>query len=91
VIHIPLPFGLGGFVIPIAHVAPFNAAGTVQLKDGTTSIGAPVPVTGGLAFGGFFVFPAGSHSLTAVFTPADPGAFQLSTSNPVTFRFRGVA
>ncbi len=90
VIHISLPFGLGVFVIPIANVAPFNASGTVQLKDGTTSLSVPVPVAGGFAFGGFFVLPAGSHSLTAVFTPADPGAFQPSTSNPVTFRFRRV-
>ncbi len=73
-------------MIPIANVAP-HAAGTVQLKDGATDVGSPVPVAGGFAFGGFFVLTQGSHSLTAEFTPADPSAFQPSTSNTVTFRF----
>ncbi|MGC1734159.1 MAG: hypothetical protein WA731_16140, partial [Pseudonocardiaceae bacterium] len=49
--QVPLPFGLGGIAIPTAHVAPPNAPGTVQFKDGTTNLGGPVPVTGGLAIG----------------------------------------
>jgi hypothetical protein len=49
-----------------------------------------VPVAGGFAFGGFFMLPAGSHSLTAEFTPADPATFTPSTSNTVRFRFRGI-
>jgi hypothetical protein len=84
-IHIRLPFRLGSFVIPFAKVAPANAAGTVQFKEESTNIGGPVPVGAGLAFGGFVVLPAGAHSLTAEFTPADPTAFQSSTSNTVTF------
>jgi hypothetical protein len=89
VLRIGLPFGLGGFIIPLTNVAP-NAAGTIQLKDGSTNVGGPVPVAGGFAFGGFFVLPAGSHSLTAEFTPADPATFTPSTSNTVRFRFRGI-
>jgi hypothetical protein len=85
VIHIRLPFGLGGFAIPFAKVAPANAAGTVQFKDGSTNLGDPVPVGAGFVFGGFVVLPAGAHSLTVEFTPADPTAFQSSTSNTVTF------
>ncbi|MGH3871087.1 MAG: hypothetical protein ACRDSR_06145 [Pseudonocardiaceae bacterium] len=84
---IPLPLGLGGYTLPIAHVTPFNAAGTVQFKDGTTNLGAPVPVAGGIAVGSFLSLPPGPHSLTATFIPTNLSAFQLSTSNTVTFTF----
>jgi Bacterial Ig-like domain (group 3) len=86
VIRIRLPFGLGGFVIPIANVTP-HAAGTVQFKDDGNMLGHPVTVADGFAFGGFLVLPRGSHSLTAEFTPADPATFQPSTSKAVKFRF----
>ncbi|MGH3871092.1 MAG: Ig-like domain-containing protein [Pseudonocardiaceae bacterium] len=87
VTQIPLPFGLGGFAIPFANVAPPNAVGTVQFKDGATNLGAPVPVSGGFAFGGLVSLPPGPHSLTAVFTPTNSAAFQPSTSNTVAFTF----
>jgi len=87
VIQIPLPFGLGGFAIPIADVAPSSAAGTVQFKDGTHNLGGPVPVFGGVAVGPFLTLPAGPHSITAVFTPTDPAKFKPSTSNTVKFTF----
>jgi hypothetical protein len=87
VIQVPLPFGLGGFAIPIANVAPTNAAGTVQFKDGNTNLGAPVPVFGGVAIGPFTSLRPGLHSVTVVFTPSKPAAFKSSTSNTVTFRF----
>lgn len=86
VIGIRLPFRLGGFVIPIARVMP-HVAGTIQIQDGTASLGRPAPVAAGFAFGGFFVLPPGTHSLTAVFTPANPAAAQPSTSNAVTVTF----
>ncbi|MGH3788048.1 MAG: Ig-like domain-containing protein [Pseudonocardiaceae bacterium] len=70
-----------------ATSAPIGAAGTVQFKDGTTNIGDPVSVTAGLAVGGFVSLPLGPHSLTAVFTPTNPAAFQPSTSNAVQFTF----
>ncbi|MGH3817602.1 MAG: Ig-like domain-containing protein [Pseudonocardiaceae bacterium] len=68
-------------------MTPTNATGTVQFKDGTSNLGAPVSVTGGFAFGGVVFLPAGPHSLIAMFTPANPAAFQPSTSNVVTFTF----
>jgi hypothetical protein len=86
-VHIRLPFGLGGIAFPIAYVSPFDAAGTVQFKDGSTDIGPPVPVIGSISFGGLQFLPRGRHSLTAVFTPANSAAFQPSTSNAKKFRF----
>ena len=83
----PSVVGGGGYALPIAYVAPFNAAGTVQFKDGTTNLGAPVPMAGGVAVGSFVTLPPGPHSLTATFIPANLAAFQLSTSNTVTFTF----
>jgi hypothetical protein len=87
VIQVPLPFGLGGFAIPVAKVTPFNAVGTVQFTDGTHHLGGPVRVVGGVAIGPFTTLPPGPHSVTAVFTPTNPTAFTPSTSNTVTFRF----
>jgi Tol biopolymer transport system component len=49
--QIPLPFGRGRFALPFARIAPFKVAGTVQFKDGTTNLGAPRPVHGGIAVG----------------------------------------
>jgi hypothetical protein len=87
VIQVPLPFGLGGFAIPVANLAPSNAVGTVQFKDGNTNLGGPVAVFGGVAVGPFTTLPPGPHSITAVFTPTNPANFQSSTSNTVTFTF----
>jgi hypothetical protein len=69
-------------VIFLANVAPVGATGTVQFADGTTPLGAPVPVTSGFAL---FIdtLPTGPHSLTAAFSPTDPAAFTSSTSAPV--------
>jgi YVTN family beta-propeller protein len=87
VIQVPLPLGLGGFAIPIAHVAPLNATGTVQFRDGSTDLGTPLPVAGGVAVGRISLLSRGTHSLSAVFTPTNPAKFTLSTSNTVTFTF----
>lgn len=86
-VEVPLPLGLGGITIPTAHVAPTNAAGTVQFKDGATNLGSPVPVIAGTAVGPVSILRPGQHSLTAVFSPTDPTKFKPSTSNPVTFTF----
>jgi hypothetical protein len=50
--------------------------------DGTTALGAPVPVTTGFALT-ITALPTGMHSLTAVFSPANPAAYAQSTSSPV--------
>jgi Bacterial Ig-like domain (group 3) len=83
---IPLPF-IGGIVILQAHVAPANATGTVQFKDGTTVIGS-APVFFGNAGPTVVVLPRGSHSITASFVPSNSAAFNPSTSAPpVNFTF----
>jgi hypothetical protein len=87
VIQVPLPLGLGGIAIPTARVAPPNATGTVQFKDGTTNLGGPVSVLGGIAIGPVTTLAKGQHHLTAVFTPTAPTKFEPSTSNTVTFTF----
>jgi trimeric autotransporter adhesin len=87
VIRVPLPFGLGGLVIPIANVTPSNADGTIQFTDAGHNLGPAVSVHGGAAVGPITVLGKRSHSITAQFTPTDPAAFQLSASKTVTFRF----
>jgi hypothetical protein len=87
VVQVPLPLGLGGIAFPTALVAPSNATGTVQFKDGATNLGGPVPVLGGIAVGPISVLGKGQHQLIAVFTPTNPTQFKLSTSNTVTFTF----
>jgi hypothetical protein len=85
---VPLPLGLGGIMIPTAHVTPANAAGTVQFfTDATKPLGRPVPVIGGIAVGPVSVLGRGTHSLTVVFTPTNATKFKSSTSNTVTFKF----
>ena len=87
VIHIPLPFGLGGLVVPVAKVSPSNATGTIQFMNRNTNIGASVRVQGGIAIGHLMFLPRGSYSLTAVFTPKNPAKFNPSTSNTVKIKF----
>jgi autotransporter-associated beta strand protein len=72
-----------------ATVAPMSGTGTptgtVQFRDGTTNLGSPVTLTGGMAT---FTVPAGSplsvgpHSITAVYS--GDATFAGSTSNPIT-------
>ncbi|WFR72783.1 Ig-like domain repeat protein [Prescottella defluvii] len=64
-----------------ATVAPNSASGTVQFRDGDTNIGAPVPVSNGVAELSHTFTTAGSHPITAVFTGA---GFVSSTSAPAT-------
>jgi len=87
VVSIPLPLGLGNYVLPTATVTPFNAAGTVQFEDATTTLGTPIPVIGGVAVAPLTALPAGTHSITAVFIPTNPANFTPSTSNTVTVKF----
>ena len=87
VMRVPLPFGLGGVVIPIAVISPRTVVGTIQFKDGTTNLGGPVAVTGGVAIGPIMLISLSSHALTAVFAPTDSTVFQSSTSNTVDFSF----
>ncbi|MBO1900569.1 DUF3616 domain-containing protein [Leucobacter weissii] len=66
-----------------ATVAPADAAGAVEFRDGAAVLGTET-VSGGAASVTTTSLTAGGHTLTAVFTPADPGAFTASTSDPVS-------
>src|SRR6185437_11873864 len=63
-------------------IAPASA-GTVQFKNGSSNIGTPVTVTGGVATTTALISAAGANSITAVFTPADLSGVTGSTSNTV--------
>jgi hypothetical protein len=80
----PSPAFQGLPVFLFATVAPTNAAGMVQCEDGTTALGAPVPVTGGTAFTNTSTLSKDTHSLTAVFTPPTRQPSAPSTSPPVS-------
>lgn len=69
-------------VVVLANVAPIGAAGTIQFFEGTATLGAPVPATAGFALL-ITTLPQGTHSLAAVFSPANPAIFIPSTSSPV--------
>ncbi len=86
----PNPAFQGAPAVLIARVAPFNAAGTVQFKDDTTTLGAPLPVTAGFAILKTSTLTKGTHTLTAVFTPTNPVAFGPSTSPPVPLTVRSL-
>lgn len=61
-----------------AQVTPANASGTVQFKDGTTDIGAPVAVVDGGASLPHTFTTDGTHSISASFSGT--GGFTNSTS-----------
>ena len=84
----PNPAFQGLPLVLAASVSPFNSAGTVQFKDGTTALGAPVQVLAGQAILITSTLTNGTHALTAVFTPNNPTAFGPSTSTPVTVTVR---
>jgi hypothetical protein len=80
------PVAQGALVTLTATITPSTAVGTVQFRDGSTDLGAPVTVsTNGTAAGSTSTLVLGSRSLTAVFTPANPAAFSPSTSPAVTY------
>lgn len=59
----------GGPVTLTATVSPAEATGAVQFKDGAKSLGAPVPVTSGVATLTTRITTAGTHAFSATFTP----------------------
>jgi hypothetical protein len=81
----PGPVAQGSAVTLHATLSPGGAAGSVRFKDGTTDLGTPVTVTAGTADLVTSSLPAGSRSLTAVFTPADSAAYGASTSSAVPY------
>jgi DNA-binding beta-propeller fold protein YncE len=66
-----------------ATVSP-GAAGTVYFVDGTLSLGAPVPVSNGVATLSATLAP-GIHALIAAFSPTDPTSFAGSLSPAISY------
>lgn len=72
-----------------ARVTRPTAAGTVQFKDGSTNVGAPVTVSNGTASQTTSMLATGPHRLIAVFTPTDPMALHPSTSPAMALTVTG--
>ncbi|MDH6680987.1 hypothetical protein M2284_005229 [Rhodococcus sp. LBL1] len=75
---VPPTAATGSAVQLTATVAPAEASGTVQFKDGDTNIGAPVPVNSGSASLSYAFGSLGAHSITAVYSGTT--GFASSTS-----------
>lgn len=67
-----------------ATVAPADATGTVQFKDGGTDIGGPVTVTAGVATLAHVFTTTGTHDVTAVYSGDTGFATSTSASHTVT-------
>lgn len=78
------PATAGTPVTLTATVGPAGTAGQVQFKDNGAALGSPVAVTGGTAALTTGDLPAGTHSLTAEFTPTSL-SFNPSASTAVAF------
>jgi hypothetical protein len=61
-----------------ATVSP-AATGTVQFENGSSNIGGPVTVSGGIATTSTSTLPVGTDSLSAVFTPTSGTGYAGST------------
>jgi hypothetical protein len=70
---------VGAPVTLTAVVSPNDVEGKVQFKDSYRLIGGPVTVSGGQAQTTVSNLTAGTHSLTAVFTPSDLQTYATST------------
>ncbi|HYT39580.1 MAG TPA: Ig-like domain repeat protein, partial [Acidimicrobiia bacterium] len=81
----PSPQPPGTTVNLTASVAPTAAVGSVQFQSDAANLGPAVSVTAGTATTSTNSLATGTHSLTAVFTPADPAAFGGSTSQAVPY------
>jgi len=74
------PQDTGTSVTLEATVSP-SAAGSVQFRDGSADIGSPVTLSGGTASTSTSSLTAGSHTLHAVFIPADDTAYYPSSGS----------
>src|SRR5450631_633874 len=78
------PVTAGTPVTFTATVSP-TAPGSVQFKNDGVNLGSAVTVSGSTATSAAATLTTASHSITAVFTPADPTAFVASTSAAITY------
>ena len=70
----------GAKVTFTATVTPDSAAGKVQFFNGTTELGTPQKVAGGTATFATAKLPAGTHKISAEFTPENSEAYKPATS-----------
>lgn len=68
-----------------AIVAGVDAAGTVQFKNGEVNLGTAVDLAAGAASLISSTLPVGTHSISAVFVPANAAAFSTSTSAAISY------
>ncbi|MFE2286365.1 Ig-like domain repeat protein [Streptomyces sp. NPDC059443] len=78
------PAQAGTPVTLTANVTPGGAGGTVQFKDGANNLGTAVTVNAGSAALTTSNLTAGTHNLTAVFTPAS-ASYNGSASSAVSY------
>jgi len=81
----PSPSNFGQKVTFTASVTAGAGAGTptgtVAFANGAASLGAPVPLTNGVAMLNTATLPVGANSITATYTPAASSVFLPSLSN----------
>ncbi len=80
---VPPTAATGSAVQLTATVAPAEASGTVQFKDGGANIGAPVPVNSGSASLSYSFGSVGAHNITAVYSGATGFASSTSAAQTV--------
>ncbi|MGW0042235.1 Ig-like domain-containing protein [Rhodococcus sp. NPDC003348] len=80
----PASATVGEDVTLTANVGPAGATGTVQFKDGTANLGAPVDVVNGQASLTRSFPEAGSHDITAVFTGTGGYLDSVSSASQLT-------
>jgi hypothetical protein len=68
-----------------ATISPSAATGTVQFEVGSTNIGSPASVSGGVAHIQTSALPVGTDSLSAKFTPTAGNGYSGSTGGPLSF------
>ena len=73
-----------------ANVSPANASGSIQFKDGTTNIGAPVPVSNGTATMPHTFTTADTHVISAVFSGSAGFANSNAAGRPVVVSEPGI-
>lgn len=78
-----------GASVTLTATVTGGVPGTVQFKRNGANFGAAAAVSGGVASLVTTAIPAGTSSLTAVFTPTDTVANAPSTSNAVSFVVAG--
>jgi large repetitive protein len=86
------PQNAGASVTLTATVADASAPGTVQFESGGSPVGSAQPVVNGTATLTTTALPAGTDSLSAVYTPTTGAAFSGSTStNSVSYTINAPA